>query len=465
MEKKLISAEDIAPQGYVPEAFSIDDPVWQLTYPWWEQEWTDWERILPRGGFIEDFVLATKGLETATSFAVWTGLITVASTLSRDAYLSLYPASWYPNLYAILVAPPGLVKKSTIQGQGLRLLRKYHEHIRDPNLQWKKELNLHTNRVTPEGLQDLLIPIGPVPSKRLDTPHLRMDRGSQLVLFISELATFLGRQTYNLGMISKLTDLYDSKEHDSDYTKKDGKQDLRNIYVNFLAATTPKDLNDVIPQEAFGGGLMTRTTIIYEPETVRYHPLPMRIEKGPSNVDLEKALAWIAVNSFGSYTLSKEALGYYYSWYERFKKELKDSDSIRILSASRMDVLLLKVAILIRAQRYEPGREITIDDITKARQILDKTYRQNETAVENVGATARGQYYNKLRDYIQTKGVVTRKQLLTSHSRYLSSDEVTSIVSDLLEVGFVEVWYQSQQKNEVSKKGDEEYVWIQKENL
>ena len=465
MERRLLTADDIQQQSYLPTARSIEDPLWHALYPWWEREWTDWETILPRGGFLEDLVLATKGIETATSFALWTGLVTVASVLARDSYLSLYPAFWYPNIYAILVAPPGLVKKSTIQGVGTRLLRRYHHHIEDPNLQWKKELNIHTNRVTPEGLQDLLLPIGPVPSKRKDLPDVRVDRGSQLALFISELSTFLGRQTYNVGLISKLTDLYDSRSDDSDYTKKDGRQSLRNIYVNFLGATTPRDLYDVIPQEAFGGGLMTRTTIIYEPEAHRYHPLPMRIEKGPTDEELERGLAWIAANSYGAYTLSEEALHYYYSWYETFKKNLKSYETLRILSASRMDVLLLKLAILIRAQRYEPGRTIAIHDISKAQQILEKTYYHNESAVENVGATPRGQYYNRIRSYIEQKGEVSRRTILTSHSRYLSSEEMNSILNQLLEVSDIEVYFEGRRQQEISKKGEELYVWNRRQPL
>ena len=460
MERRPLSPEDIRQQSYLPTAFDITSPEWSSLYPWWDREWTEWEEIMPKGGFIEKFVLATKGTETTTSFAMWTALSCVASVLARDAYLALYPSFWYPNLYVILTAPPGLAKKSTVQGLSKKLLREFHHHIEDENLRWKKEANIHTNRVTPEGMQDLLLPSVPRPPITADIPEeIFIDRGSRLTLIISELATFLGRQSYNLGLVSKLTDLYDCGEFDVDYTKKDGKQSLRNIYVNFLGATTPGDLHDVIPQEAFGGGLMSRTIVVYENDTVRYHPFPMRIESGPTMEDLEKGLAWIATNGFHPYTLSRDALAYYYRWYEGFKKSLRQSDSIRVLSAARMDVLLMKLALLIRAQRYEPGQVIERDDITKAEQILKKTYFQNEDAVESVGATDRGKEYIRIRNYLERHGSALRKFVLQHNSRYLSSDELSSILSQLHEVGAIEVWYEGKLRKEISRHGEEEYVW------
>lgn len=451
---------DLASQGEIPSSFDIDDPKWASYYSWWREEWTDWEEILPRGGFIEDFVLATKGTETSTAFAVWTALMTVASALTRDAYLSLFPASWYPNLYVILVGPPGLVKKSTVLNLGGSLLRNFHTRIKDENLSWKKRILIHTNRVTPEGLQDLLKPDFPKKVELVDGSQGICDRGSTLTLMISELSTFLGRQSYNVGMVSKLTDLYDCKEYDEDYTKKDGRQALRNIYMNFLAATTPSDLDTVIPEEAFGGGLMSRTIVVFEPHSVRMHPLPIKVKGGPSKEDLEERLAWISHNAFGPYSFTKEALAYYYKWYAGFKQSLTKKDSLRLLSFSRMDVLLMKLAILVRAQRYESGREVDLKDILKAEQLLNKTYHKNETAVENVGANERGKNFKRLREYIKRNDRVTRKKLLSVFSRYLSSDEMTSIVMQLQEVGELEIFLDGTLRSEPSRKGNEEYVFI-----
>jgi len=455
-----LAAEDILFPAKLPPHHSLDDPYWAETYEWWEREWTDWETIAPRGGFIEDFLLATKGTETASSFAIWTALAVVASVLDRDAYLNLYPVSWYPNLYLIFAAPPGRLKKSTVLNHGASLLTNYEKHIPDENLRHKKRLHVHTNRVTPEGLQDLLAPIPPMPSKRKDIPDVYVDKGSTLALFISELSTFLGRQSYNLGMVSKLTDLYESKARDADYTKKDGSQELRNVYVNFCAATTPADMNDVLPQEAFGGGLMSRTIVIYEDIPVRKHPLPIQMSAGPSHDDLREGLAWIAANTFGPYTMSKEALGYYYQWYDSFKDDLSREDNQRVLSHSRMDVLMIKIALLIRAQRYEMGREIGVSDLRKAHQLLVKTYTKNETATKNVGATEHGKHLHHVVDRIKDRKQIDRRSLLQSVSKYVSSEELSMFLSQLYEMGTIKIYLDDHPQTIVTRSSKELYVYV-----
>ena len=458
-EYSHIEDKDIEKMGVAPKAYCIDDPKWAAYYPWWGDEWTDWETIMPRGGFIEDFVLSTKGTESSTAFAIWTALTTLSSALARDSYLSLFPASWYPNLYVILVGPPGVVKKSTVLNLGANLLRNFHFHLKDENLAWKKKVIIHTNRVTPEGLQDLLRPEFPKKVSLQDGSTGIVDRGSALTLMVSELSTFLGRQSYNVGMVSKLTDLYDCKEYDEDYTKKDGRQALRNIYVNFLAATTPSDLDSVIPEEAFGGGLMSRTIVVFEKEATRMHPLPVKIKDGPTKEDLEYRLAWLATNAFGPYTFTKEALGWYYKWYVKFKQTLNKKDSLRLLSFSRMDILLIKLAILIRAQRYQEGREVGIEDLHKAEQLLNKTYYYNESAVENVGASERGKYFKKLLEYIKKNETVNRRKLLTTFSRYLSSEELTNMLTQMKEMSVIDIYLDGHPRSEPSRSGEEEYIW------
>lgn len=460
-DKRPLQAEDILFPARLPKHYSLDDPHWAESYEWWGREWTDWENITPRGGFVEDFLLATKGTETASSFALWAGLATVATVLDRDAYLNLYPVSWYPNLYLIFSAPPGRLKKSTVLNYAASLLTGYEQFIEDENLRYKKKLRVHTNRVTPEGLQDLLAPLPPVPSRRKDIPDVYIDRGSTLALFISELSTFLGRQSYNLGMVSKLTDLYESKARDADYTKKDGSQELRNVYVNLVAATTPSDMHDVLPAEAFGGGLMSRTIVVFEKDPIRRHPLPIQLSAGPTHEDLRRALAWIAANSFGPYTMSKEALGYYYAWYDGFKDDLSREDNLRVLSQSRMDVLMIKLALLIRAQRYEIGRTIEVDDIRKAHQLLQKTYSTNEEATQNVGATDHGKHLHRVLDRVKALGTVTRRYLLQGMSKYLSSQELSEILEQLREMGAIRVVLDGAPQQQVTRASKEQYVFLQ----
>ena len=53
----------------------------------------------------------------------WVGASTIAGVLRRRVWIDQAYFRWHPNMYVILVAPPGIVSKSTTAGIGMRLLR------------------------------------------------------------------------------------------------------------------------------------------------------------------------------------------------------------------------------------------------------------------------------------------------------------------------------------------------------
>ncbi|HKU52713.1 MAG TPA: hypothetical protein VJQ25_09630, partial [Nitrospira sp.] len=53
----------------------------------------------------------------------WVGASTVAGALRRRVWIDQSYFRWYANMYVVLVAPPGIVSKSTTAGLGMRLLR------------------------------------------------------------------------------------------------------------------------------------------------------------------------------------------------------------------------------------------------------------------------------------------------------------------------------------------------------
>src|SRR6185369_15058703 len=54
----------------------------------------------------------------------WTAVSTIAGALRRRVWLDMGYFRWHPNFYIILVAPPGIVSKSTTASIGMSLLRK-----------------------------------------------------------------------------------------------------------------------------------------------------------------------------------------------------------------------------------------------------------------------------------------------------------------------------------------------------
>src|SRR5215469_3088410 len=61
--------------------------------------------------------------EAPSRFHWWVGASVIAGAMRRHVYIDMESFQWYPNLYVILVGPPGIVKKSTTINIGARLLR------------------------------------------------------------------------------------------------------------------------------------------------------------------------------------------------------------------------------------------------------------------------------------------------------------------------------------------------------
>ena len=74
--------------------------------------------------FLKAYVdsIAPRG-EAPERFHFWCAVHAVGGALRRRVYIDAGNFRWMPNWYIILVAPPGVAKKSTVINIGARLLR------------------------------------------------------------------------------------------------------------------------------------------------------------------------------------------------------------------------------------------------------------------------------------------------------------------------------------------------------
>jgi len=114
--------------------------------------------------------------------------------------------------------------------------------------------------------------------------------------------------------------------------------------------------------------------MVYVPSSKRKYDMPRAAYGAPTLIDMQKRLAWIAQHSLGEFVLSPEARAEYAKWYDWFYSAMEANPGIEG-AISRMDVHLLKVALLIRASRYDDGPAvITKADLLDAMMLLDATF-------------------------------------------------------------------------------------------
>lgn len=432
------------------------DPWRDEDFPGWKKE--AWDVNLPQKGFITDYVLASRGFESPTFFGVWTAIHLLSATIKREACLEWFPDPLIPNFYIVLVAPPRINAKSTTINFAAGIGQRFTEYIKDPTWKAIKTPQTLRSRATSEALVLALQP-QIMPIQMDEKTIIPVERYSQANLVISELATFLGQQKYNVGLVEKLTDLYDGLAIDTDLTITRGLKVLKNVYVTLMGATTPGGLQESIPASAFGDGFMSRTIIAYHDKPTRLWPFPQPIVEG-SDEGLARRLAWIAETVKGIYALTPEAKDAYVEWYTPFKEKLaSEMDERKQGMTQRFDNHLLKLALIMRAQRYTPGTDITLEDFQDAKRLLDYTFRVAPEALRTVGLSPYQRAMNRVLSlFVKHEGEMTRKNLLQSTSSAgITAEEIDKVLDRLQQEGRLKVSFAGRECEGISKKGTEVY--------
>jgi len=192
--------------------------------------------------WVMGYVEYTKHMEAPDLFHMWTAIGTVAGALRGKVWIDMGYFKWKPNFFIILVAPPGIVSKSTTLGVGMSLLRELESiHFGPDSVTWQALTESFIEA------QEIVKDIGPM---------------SALTIAASELGTFLDPR--NREMIDVLCDLWDGRSVPwKRRTKAEGLSEIRNPWLNFLGCTTPGWLEENFPEYAIKGGFTSRTVFVY----------------------------------------------------------------------------------------------------------------------------------------------------------------------------------------------------------
>ena len=347
-----------------------------------EDEYGDDFNLIPNDGILHDFYYHTLGWEITNFYSFWTGIAGLSAVASRDVHLKS-AMKLYPNFYVLIVGPPGLAHKSTAMTLWEDIENNMWKHLA-PNIAERKHVPIIRGKSTPEFLFE-----------QMKNKELEHDMGKEsdaiLKIRVSELDNFLSKSTYNATLISKLTDFYDCKKFDTDGVlgRNNGKlSEIRNIYATMFGCTTPTALRDTIPEEAFGGGFMSRVTIVNQAvsDLKRIVDWPYFPEDAPDQEDMGERLAWLATYKNGQYVLTAEAMNLYRRWYAEVHRKIVEKVSLGAGDDrdNRLTVQALKLATLLSYQRYSLEKKVTWQDMASAINIIDYTLSKATGVLDSI---------------------------------------------------------------------------------
>lgn len=254
--------------------------------------------------WLKAYVLHQSHSESPLAFHFWTGVSTIAAALQRKVWINQHYFQWTPNMYIVLVGPPGVAAKSTTIRNGLKLL----EHLDD--------VYLGPSSVTWQALLDSFNRA----QREINLPgRAEPVQMACLTIGAGELGTFLNPSDREF--IDLLTNVWDGQEEPfRRTTRKDGDTVVKNPWLNLIGCTTPAWLKQYFPDVMVGGGLTSRIIFVYGSQKQRLVAYP-GLAIAPDTFAEEEALLLHDLKQIaelqGEYKLTDEAISWGEDWYSR----------------------------------------------------------------------------------------------------------------------------------------------------
>jgi hypothetical protein len=300
---------------------------------------------------------------------------------------------WYPNFYILLVAPPGIVSKSTTAGIAMNLLR------RVPGVNFGPDVVTWQALVTAfaASSESFMLP---------DGTYYTM---SSLTIESSEFGNLLNPADRD--MVDLLVTLWDSKQGAfKKLTKMAGDDTIENPWINLIACTTPSWIAGNFPEYIIGGGFTSRCLFIYAEDKGKYVAYPGMVV--PKNLKQTEAkliqdLEHIAINLIGEYKLTPDAVEWGISWYEHhYKNRPAHLDDDRFGGyIARKQTHIHKLSMVIAASLRDE-LFITQDDLAMANQMVTDLESDMTKVFSRIGRSEDSAQAERFINFIKKSGEI-----------------------------------------------------------
>lgn len=360
------------------------------------------------GNWLNHYGDYTRESESPDSFHLWAGLSVIASAVRRNVWLNQGTYILYPNLYVILVGPPGKVRKSTTIRLGRRILFDVENIHFGPDSVTREELIRSLARISLTAKQ------------------------AALTIHSTELSSLI--EPSGIKMIQFLTDIFDGDVKWRYSTKGQGKDTIHNPVLNILAGTTPTWIADGLPPTVVGHGFTSRVVFVYESDRRYLRPFP----KEPSAElikDLGLDLDHIS-RIEGGFTWGPGAKDRYEIIYKEIDKANPKDYRVEGFH-NRKDIYVLKVGMLLSIAEG--------DDLILRDRDLDAAYEALNSVEESMHKTfsAVGKYehaadYERILAMLATEGDMDSEQLYSMLYAVGDVQEIGRLLEMTISTGMVE---------------------------
>lgn len=365
------------------------------------------ERVLI-GNWLSHYAEYTRESESPDSFHLWAALSVLASAVRRNVWLNQGTYVLYPNLYVILVGPPGKVRKSTTIRLGRRLLFDVENIHFGPDSVTREELIRSLARISLTA------------------------KSAALTIHSTELSSLI--EPSGIKMIQFLTDIFDGDVKWRYSTKGQGKDTIHNPVLNILAGTTPTWIADGLPPTVVGHGFTSRVVFVYESDRRYLRPFPKEPDAGLVR-DLALDLDHIS-RIEGEFVWGPGAKARYEAIYKEIDKANPKDYRVEGFH-NRKDIYVLKVAMLLSLAEGDSLvlRDVDLDAAYAALNLVEESMHKTFSAV---GKYEHAADYERILTMLATDGDLTSEQLYERLYAVGDVQEIARLLDMTISTGMVE---------------------------
>lgn len=374
--------------------------------------------------WLQSFVDYSSFGEAPKRMYFWVGVSTIAGALRRRVWIDQVYFRWYPNFYIILVAPPGIVSKSTTASIGMSLLRQV------PGIRFGPEI------VTWQAL-----------SKSLAESGEAFDLGGELhsmsaiTIESSEFGNLLNPDDRD--MVDLLVTLWDGRQGTlRKVTKMSGTDEIVNPWINIVACTTPSWIAGNFPEYLIGGGFTSRCVFVFADAKERYVAYPReRVPAGMHDRALELIhdLEHIAVNLCGEYVLTREAIEWGTAWYQNhYENRPEGLDDQRFGGyIARKQTHIHKLAIVLAAAQRD-SLDITAEDLALANTMVTDLERDMPKVFARLGQNEASAHMERFVALVRRRGKIPYEEAFRfAHTYFPDARDFEGMLATILRANLV----------------------------
>lgn len=329
--------------------------------------------MIARHNWLDRFVDYTLPFGEAPEHMYWwVGISTIAATLRRRVWLDRGTYTIWPNLYVMIVAPPGVVQKSTTLAQGVGIIKAVPGVRLGPKATTWQQLYKEFQTAAEE-------------SGKFQWNGEEMTEAA-VVCFVSELGTFI--DTADKQFQQHLIDFWDG-ESGRKSSLTNGDFELRNPIMSIVGCTTPEWFSSSFKEQEIGGGFLSRFIIVHANEASKIIENPaefieirekeLGVRRSQIKTELIEDLRSIA-EIVGPFELTPDAKAWMKQWYTQHKlSDIPAMPTIMQLGyAQRKHTMIYKIAMCLSAGRAQwPTIDLaTVQEAERLITALEEPWRK-----------------------------------------------------------------------------------------